>query len=145
MAEQCPQQNFIEKVKDMPLGSALIGVVGAGVLTNAFNVGALIFAAPIASAGIAFRGIVGAFDSKRSGLSRVFSAAAAVVGAVGAIAPFAISGPEALGALVISLGAMAVGGAFNVASYFLRNKKLPFSVSIKKDAPKQAVTPAPAA
>jgi hypothetical protein len=128
----------------MPIGSAVIGGASALILTETINVGALIFAAPIASMGMAFRGAVNAFDKKRSGLSRIFSAAAAVVGVIGAVAPFAIAGPEALGALVISLGATALAGAFNVVSYAIRNKKLPFSVSIRKNPP-PAAPAAPAA
>lgn len=141
MTEQTADKSFSEKIAEMPIGSAVIGGAAGLILTETINVGAMIFAAPIASAGMAFRGAVQAFDKKRSGLSRVFSAAAAVVGVIGAVAPFAIAGPEALGALVISLGTTALAGAFNVASYFLRNKKMPFSVEIKKDAP----PPAPAA
>jgi len=145
MTDQQPaQQNLAEKIREMPIGSAVIGGGAALVLTEAINVGALIFAAPIASAGMAFRGAVNAFDKKRSGLSRIFSAAAAVVGVIGAVAPFAIAGPEALGALFLSLGATAVAGAFNVVSYAIRNKKLPFSVSIKKDPPPAPPAPAPA-
>jgi hypothetical protein len=115
--------------------SGATAVAGAGILTEAFNVGAMIFAAPIACAAVAVSGTINACDKKRSGLSRIFSAAAAVTGAIGAVAPFVIAGPEALGAFVISLAAMTAAGAFNVAAYALRNKKLPFSISFTKNKP----------
>lgn len=133
-------QTTVEKIRELPIASGAIAVAGAGTLTQIFNVGALLFAAPLACAAVAVSGAVNAMDKKRSGLSRIFSAAAAVVGAVGAIAPFAIAGPEALGALVISLGAMTAAGAFNVAAYALRNRQLPFSLSIKRNKPNAAPT-----
>jgi hypothetical protein len=129
------QQSTIEKVKELPIGSAAAAAAGAGTLTQIFNAGALIFAAPLACAAVAVSGAVNAFDKKRSGLSRAFSAAAAVVGTVGAVLPFMIAGPEALGAFIITLGAMTAAGAFTVAAYALRNKKLPFSLSIKRNKP----------
>jgi hypothetical protein len=129
------QETGIQKIKELPIGSAAVAVAGAGTLAQIFNVGAMLFAAPLASAAVAVSGAVNAFDKKRSGLSRAFSAAAAVTGAVGAALPFLIAGPEALGALIITLGAMTAAGAFNVAAYALRNKKLPFSLTIKRNKP----------
>jgi len=143
MSEQAAEKSTVEKIRELPIMSAAISATGGLTLTGAFNgLGMAIFAAPFASAAVAISGAVNAFDTKRSGLSRVFNAAAAVVGAIGLIAPFAIAGPEALGALVISLGAMALGGAFNVASHFLRNKKLPVTIEIKKTPAPPAPTPA---
>jgi hypothetical protein len=128
-------QTTVEKIKELPIMSGAVAVAGAGILTEAFNVGMFLFAAPLACAAVAVSGAVNAMDKKRSGLSRIFSAAAAVTGAVGAAVVFTTAGPEALGAFVVSLAAMTAAGAFNVAAYALRNKKLPFSISIKRDKP----------
>ena len=136
MADQDNHKSTVEKIKELPIGSGAVSLLGVLSLTETFNLGAAIFAAPLACAAVAINGAVNMCDKKRSGISRAFSAAAAVTGAVGAVLPFVLVGPEALGALIVSAAAMAVAGAFNVAGYFARNKKLPFSFSIKKNTPK---------
>ncbi|MEZ0259647.1 MAG: hypothetical protein ACAH80_01470 [Alphaproteobacteria bacterium] len=141
-----PGKNIAEKIREFPLGSAAAVALSVGTLTESFNVGLLFFGAPIVSGAIALTGAINAMDKKRSGLSRCFNAAAAVVGAVGAIAPFVIAGPAALGALFISAATMGVAGGFNLAAYFLRDKKLPFKVSVEKTTePEKPKAPAPTA
>lgn len=144
MTEAVEQKNTAEKIREFPLGSAAAAALSVASLSQSFNVGLMIFGAPIVSGAVAITGAINAMDKKRSGLSRCFNAAAAVVGAVGAVAPFVIAGPAALGALFISAAAMGVAGGFNLAAYFLRDKKLPFKVNVSKtpDAEKP-VTPKP--
>lgn len=140
MSETAPQKTTVDKIREMPIGSGAVAVAGALSLTEVFNAGLLFFATPIASAAVAVAGAVNAFDRKRSGLSRAFSAAAAVVGVAGAAAPFAIAGSAALGGFFIAAATMTAAGAFNVAAYALRNKKLPFSLSFRRNKPVAAPT-----
>ena len=133
------EKTALDKLRELPVGSGIAAVVGIGALTETFNIGMFMLASPVASAAVAVPAIINAFDKKRSGLSRVFSAAAAVVGVVGAALPFVIAGPAALGGFLIATATMAAAGAFNVAAYALRNKQLPFSLSIKKTPKAPAV------
>lgn len=138
------QKNTAEKIREFPLGSTAAAALSVATLTETFNVGMMLFGAPLVSGAVAITGAINAMDKKRSGLSRCFNAAAAVVGVIGAAAPFVVAGPAALGALFISVAAMGVAGGFNLAAYFLRNKKLPFTVSIDKTAePEKPKAPAP--
>ncbi len=138
MSDQTPKST-IEKLRELPVGSGVAAVVGVSALTDTFNLGMLLLATPVASAAVAVPAIINAFDKKRSGLSRAFSVAAAVVGVAGAALPFVIAGPAALGGFLIATGTMAAAGAFNVAAYALRNKRLPFSLSISKTPKAPAV------
>ncbi len=133
------QKTAIEKLLELPIGSGIAAVAGVAALTETFNFGMFMLASPIASAAVAVPAIINAFDKKRSGLSRVFSVAAAVVGVAGAALPFVIAGPAALGGFLIATGTMAAAGAFNVAAYALRNRQLPFSLGIKKTPKAPAV------
>jgi hypothetical protein len=125
MSEQITQKSTVQKIKELPIASGAIAVTSALSLTEVFNAGVLLFAAPLASAVVGVSGGINAFDKKRSGLSRAFSAAAAGVGIFGAALPFLIAGPGALGAIAVSLITATAAGAFNVAAYLLRNKKMP--------------------
>lgn len=143
MTAPAEQKNTAEKIREFPLGSAAAMAASVASLTQSFNIGIMIFGAPLVSGAVAVTGAINAMDKKRSGLSRCFNAAAAVVGAVGAIAPFVIAGPAALGALFISAATMGIAGGFNLAAYFLRDKKLPFKVSIEPDEAAKPTTPKP--
>jgi hypothetical protein len=133
MTVQPEQKSTVEKIREFPTGSLILSAVSVAALTESINLGMMFFAAPVGAAGLALSGALNAMDKKRSGLSRCFNAAAAVVGAVGAVAPFVIAGPAALGALFLSTAAMGIAGGFNLAAHFLRNKKLPITVSVKRD------------
>lgn len=136
------QKSTVEKIRELPIVSGAIAAAGALSLTETFNFGVLLFSTPIASLITAASGALDMFDKKRSRLSRAFSAAAAGIGIAGVALPALAMGPEAaLGAIIISGVTMTVAGAFNVASYLTRNKKIPYSVTVKKDEPKKNAGP----
>lgn len=135
------QKSFVQRIKEAPSLSAVSSGIGVLSLTNVINLGLYTFLSPFASGGNGIAGALDLFDRSRSGLSRTFSGVAAATGIGGALMPLAISGPDGLGAFYIALGTMTVSGACNVASYHLRDKKIPFSISVKRNNNDAQVNP----
>lgn len=101
----------------------------------------VLFGSPFVSAGLAVPATLNLFDKKRSGLSKIFSGAAAAVGVAGPLMLLSMSGPDVLGAFFFTTLSMAGAGTLNVISHFTRNVGRDVSIKIplgKKDdnAPK---------
>jgi hypothetical protein len=135
--------SFNERVRKFPIVStvAMVSPLALAAGTGAASVGTA--AAPLFGASVAISAALDLTDKKRSKLSKVFSAAA--IGA-GAILPLVItasvSGPDALGLLMIYPYTTALAGAFNLVAHATRNKHLSASVTITDSTPKDP-PPAP--
>ena len=141
--------NTASKIREMPIGSTLCAAWGAVAFadmaafidSDLFASGAL-FVSPMLCAALAVPATIDLLSNDRTSLSKTFAFAAMTTGAIGAAAPFLTSGPEALGALFISMLAMSVAGTLNVASYLARNAEIPWSVKLqKKDTTKDKKPP----
>jgi hypothetical protein len=135
---------MIDVVKKVPPVSSLSAVFGmatlAGFFTDtipdflAYPMFLTLAASPLISPALAVPATINLFKKERSGLSKVFSAAAAVAGVGGLLSMASVQGPDALAAPIYSTLGMIVAGTLNVISNLTADTKVKVSVSTESNA-----------